>query len=248
MFRLFVRVWHYTGAALTHLFNERADPRIQIERAIEEARENHMRVIDGAAGVFSSQAQIEIRLMRSAKEMRELDARTVTALRLAEAARKNGDAKAVGEYERAAELFAAELAAKESSITDLREMQSNAEMLSAGAQRAIEQNKMQLHRQLLARTHLLNDLAAADMQRRMAESFKAMDALAPRGVTPTLPEMRERIDKMLSDSAAQLRASRDSTRASTLDVESALALSQGQDVLNAIRAREGLPVGEEQPQ
>ena len=56
MFKLVRKWWKYLTAKLTGDFNERADPKVQLEQAITEAQEQHRRTfaahlqIDGRAG------------------------------------------------------------------------------------------------------------------------------------------------------------------------------------------------------
>ena len=49
MFRLIFRTWHYSVAFLSQLFDERADTRVQIEQAIEEAKRQHGLLAEQAA-------------------------------------------------------------------------------------------------------------------------------------------------------------------------------------------------------
>ena len=49
MFKLVRKWWKYLTAKLTGDFNERADPKVQLEQAITEAQEQHRRLKDQAA-------------------------------------------------------------------------------------------------------------------------------------------------------------------------------------------------------
>src|SRR4026208_751319 len=55
MFRLIFRTWHYSVAFLSQLFDERADPRVQIEQAIEEAKRQHGLLAEEAGGGVGDQ-------------------------------------------------------------------------------------------------------------------------------------------------------------------------------------------------
>ena len=54
--------WKYLTAKLTGSFNERADPKVQLEQAIAEAQNQHRRLKEQAANVIANQKQSEIRL------------------------------------------------------------------------------------------------------------------------------------------------------------------------------------------
>ena len=51
MFKLMKRWWKYTTAKLTGSFNERADPKVQLEQAIAEAQDQHRRLKEQAASL-----------------------------------------------------------------------------------------------------------------------------------------------------------------------------------------------------
>ena len=241
MFKLFVRVWHYTAAALTSLFNERADPRIQIEQAIEEGRQHHRRLTDSAAAVIGNRMQIEIKVTRTRKDLRELESRTTQAVRLAEEARASGDDDKASRFDRTAELYATQLASKESALSDLEEVHERASVAANAATRVVEQSKMQMQQQLIEKTRLMNDLAAAEMQKRIAEAMKAMDQYAPDGVIPTLPKVRERIDAIAATSGAQIAVALDDIATSSFEVERGVRDRRSAEILEEIRRREGLP-------
>ena len=69
MFKVFRRWWAYLTAKLSSDFNERADPKIQLEQAITEAQEQQRRLKEQAANVIAHQKQTEIRLNRAMGEL-----------------------------------------------------------------------------------------------------------------------------------------------------------------------------------
>jgi len=241
MFKLFVRVWHYTSAALTSLFNEKADPRIQIEQAIEEARQHHRRLTDSAAAVIANRMEIEIKVTRTRKDLRELEERTTQAVRLAEQARASGDDPKATRFDRSAELYATQLASKESALGDLEEVHERASVAAAAAARVVDQSKMQVQQQLMEKTRLLNDLAAAEMQKRIADALRSMDQFTPDGTIPTLPKMRERIDAIAASSGARIAVAMDDLATSSFEVERGVRDHRSTEILAEIRRREGLP-------
>ena len=241
MFKLAVRVWHYTAAFLTHVFEENADPRIQIEQAIEEAKRHHFQLADSAAAITGHRMELDMKVRRQTDEMRQLEVHAEQAMQLALRARAKGDTVAANTFDRNAERFATEIAARESSIADLREMQTRAAITESAARRAVERNKMHLQKQISERLKMLNDLAAADMQERMVEALKAMDKLAPSGAIPTLPQLQDRLDERIAHSAAQIDTMVDAIRSGSVEVQIAVRDQRGEEILEAIRKRAGLP-------
>ena len=116
MFKVLRKWWKYMTAKLSGSFDERADPKVQLEQAIMEAQEQHRRLREQAANVIANQKQAEMRLNRSMDEYEKLSANTRQAILMADEASKTGDQKKMGEYTNAAESFANRLIAMEGEI------------------------------------------------------------------------------------------------------------------------------------
>src|SRR5216683_4876959 len=98
MFKLMRRAWRYTVAKLTGSFEEKADPKVQLEQAILEAQEQHRRLTEQAANVIANQKQTEMRLNRALEELEKVNGSAHQALLMADEATRGGDAKKAGEY------------------------------------------------------------------------------------------------------------------------------------------------------
>ena len=57
MANIFTRWWKYFTAKLSSDFEERADPKIQLEQAITEAHTTHKQLTEQAANVIAQQKQ-----------------------------------------------------------------------------------------------------------------------------------------------------------------------------------------------
>ena len=79
-------VWKYLTARLAGRLEESADPKIQLEQAISEARDQHRRLKDQAANVIANHKQIEIRLNRALSELERVNRNARQALMMAEEA------------------------------------------------------------------------------------------------------------------------------------------------------------------
>jgi phage shock protein A len=246
MFRLIFRTWHYSVAFLSQLFDERADPRVQIEQAIEEAKRQHGLLAEQAAAVIGNQRELQLKIARGNAELDRLDASTAQALRLADAARSKGDQQGAARYERTAQLLATQLAAAQSSLSDLRELHERAAAGAAAARRAVEQNAFTLQRQMAERSKLLTEIEAARMQERMAEAINRIGELAPAANVPTLPRIQEKIDRRIGRGAGRLEIASNGVESQLLEIERAVVDARGEELLDEIRRREGLaPVKEE---
>src|SRR4028119_1912347 len=87
----FVEGWKYFLALLSGKLDEHADPKIQIQQAIEEAQHSHQRLTQQAAAVIGNQRQLEMKLARQMSEVEKLQGSARQALVLADQARAAGD-------------------------------------------------------------------------------------------------------------------------------------------------------------
>src|SRR5215472_8060372 len=106
MFKSLKRWWKYMGAKVSSVFNEKADPKIQLEQAITEAQEQHRRLKEQAANVIANQKQTELRLNRAMEQLEKLNGNARQAVLMADEATKKGDTAKATEYTSAAEAFA----------------------------------------------------------------------------------------------------------------------------------------------
>src|SRR5437764_5204624 len=145
-------------AAFGAKIDEKADPKIQIQQAIEEAQRQHQALAQQAAAVIGNQRQLEMKLARQLDEVEKLQASARQALILEQQARGGGDnAKADG-YEQSARAFATQLVAAESSMQDLKQLHDQALSAAGAARKAVEQNALALQQKLAERTRLLNQI------------------------------------------------------------------------------------------
>jgi phage shock protein A len=62
---IFARMWRYLRTALGMKFDEMADPKVQLEQAIQEAQEQHRQLKEQAASVIANQKQTESKLEKA---------------------------------------------------------------------------------------------------------------------------------------------------------------------------------------
>ena len=102
----FVKAWKYLMALFSSKVDEYADPKVQIQQAIEDAQRQHQALTQQAAQVIGNQRQLEMRLNRQLADIEKLQANVRQALTLADQATAAGDAAKATEYTNAAEAFA----------------------------------------------------------------------------------------------------------------------------------------------
>ena len=67
----FVKGWRYIMALFGAKIDEYADPKVQIQQAIEDAQRQHQALVQQAAAVIGNQRQLEMKLSRQMSRGRE---------------------------------------------------------------------------------------------------------------------------------------------------------------------------------
>src|SRR3954449_13115213 len=156
MFKVMRRWWKYMTAKLSGSFNERADPKVQLEQAIMEAQEQHRRLREQAANVIANQKQTEMRLNRAMEELEKVNGSARQALVMAADATQKSDTAKATEYNQAAEAFANRLIAVEKKVDSLKTLHLQSSQASDQAKAAVQQNSAILQKKLAERQKLLS--------------------------------------------------------------------------------------------
>ena len=237
----FVRGWKYFLALLSGKLDEHADPKIQIQQAIEDAQRQHQALTQQAAAVIGNQRQLEMRLSRQLGEVEKLQASARQALVLADQTRAGGNAAKAAEYENAAQAFATQLVAAEQSMEDLKRSHDEALQAAEQARGAVEQSRMRLQTTLAERTKLMSQLEQAKMQEHVAASLKQVNELSAPGNTPSLGEVRDKIEARYANALGQAELAQSSVEGRMLEVQKATLDVAGASRLDQIRASMGQP-------
>ena len=105
----FVKGWRYLMALFGAKIDEYADPKVQIQQAIEDAQRQHQALVQQAAAVIGNQRQLEMKLSRQMSEVEKLQGMARQALVLADQARAGGDEAEAQKYEQTAQTLATQL-------------------------------------------------------------------------------------------------------------------------------------------
>ncbi|MFD8498674.1 PspA/IM30 family protein [Amycolatopsis sp. NPDC059657] len=232
----FVKFWKYMMAAFSSKIDEHADPKVQIQQAIEEAQRNHQALSQQAAAVIGNQRQLEMKLNRQLGDVEKLQASTRQALVLADEARAKGDEQKASEFENAAEGFAAQLVTAEQNIEDLKTLHDQSLGAAEQAKKAVERNATTLQQKLAERTKLLSQLEQAKMQEKVSASLNSMSELAAPGNTPSLDEVRDKIEKRYATALGSAELAQNSVQGRMLEVQHSTTQLAGHSRLEQIRA------------
>ncbi|WP_446213238.1 PspA/IM30 family protein [Micromonospora sp. IBSANI012] len=232
----FVKGWNYLMALFGAKIDEHADPKVQIQQAIEEAQRQHQALVQQAAAVIGNQRQLEMKLSRQMSEVERLQANARQALVLADQARARGDETEAGRYEQSAQVLATQLVSAEQATEDLKTLHDQALGAAAQARRAVENNSMILQQKLAERTKLLSQLEQAKMQESVARSLESMSAVTAPGNTPSLDEVRDRIERRYANAMGRAELAGNSVEGRMLEIQKSTLDSAGSSRLEQIRA------------
>ena len=227
MFKLFRRWWRYLTARLTSSFEEKADPKVQLEQAIAEAQDQHRRLKEQAANVIAHQKQTEIRLNRTMGELEKVNGNARQAVLMADEASKGGDTEKAMQYTATAESFANRLITLEREVEDLKQLHLQSTDAANQAKAAVQQNSTALQQKLGERQKLLSQLDQAKMQEQMNTAMASLSETVGQDV-PTLDEVRDKIESRYARAKGMSELTESSVESRMLEVEQAILEAQDQ--------------------
>jgi phage shock protein A len=242
----FTKAWKYLMALFSSKVDEYADPKVQIQQAIEDAQRQHQALSQQAAAVIGNQRQLEMKLNRQLGDIEKFQASARQALVLADQARAAGDDAKAAQFEQSAQAFATQLVTAEQSVEDLKTLHDQAIQAAGQAKMAVDRNSMMLQQKIAERTKLLSQLEQAKMQEQAARSLQQMSELAAPGNTPSLEEVRDKIEKRYANAIGSAELAQNSVQGRMLEVQASAVDMAGSSRLEQIRASlHGTPVAGE---
>ena len=232
----FVRGWKYFSAWFGAKVDEKADPKIQIQQAIQEAQRQHEALTRQAASVIGNQRQLEMKLDRQLGQIETLQAQAREALILADKARSSGDAQKATEFEATAQALANQLVSAEQSVQDLKGLHDQSLQAAQQARLAVKNDEMMLEQKLAERTKLLTQLEQAKMQESVSKSLQQMSEMAAPTNVPSLEDVRDKIEQRYATALGQADLAQNSVAGRTIEVQRATIDLKGAARLDEIRA------------
>ena len=239
MWKTIKKWWRYLGAKLGMKLEESADPKVQLEQAIREARDQHRKLTEQAANVIANQKQTQLKLDRAIEEYEKANASARQALLLSDQEARAGNADKAGSFGSAAEAFANKIINLEKQIDDLKKQLLDATTASEKAKQAVAQNSSALQKKLAEREKLLSQLDQAKMQEQMNKAMTQLSETVGDEV-PTFEEVRNKIEKRLAKAQASTELTGTGVESKMLEVEQAQASAEAQARLTELRSELGL--------
>jgi phage shock protein A len=236
------RRFKYWTARSDARFNERADPKIQLEQAITEAQDQHRRLREQAANVIANQKLTELQLSRAMNDLESLNGKARQAVIMADDAAKRGDTAKADQYAKAAEGFASQLVSTEKQVDGLKTLHLQATHASDQAKAAVAQNSTALQGKLAERQKLLSQLDQAKMQESMNTAMATLSEAVGQDV-PTFDEVRGKIESRYAKALGSAELQGQAVESRMLEVEHAAIDMEAQVRLDQIRSQLGIGSG-----
>jgi phage shock protein A len=239
MWKSIKKWWRYVAAKLGMKLDEAADPKVQLEQAIREAREQHRKLTEQAANVIANQKQTQLKLDRAIEDYEKANASARQALLLSDQEARAGNADKATSFGSAAEAFANKIINLEAQIDDLKKQLLDSTQASEKAKQAVTQNSSALQKKLAEREKLLSQLDQAKMQEQMNTAMTQLSETVGDEV-PTFEEVRNKIEKRLAKAQASTELTGTGVESKMLEVEQAQASAEASARLSELRSELGL--------
>jgi phage shock protein A len=242
MFASLRRRLKYWLARSDQRFNDRADPKVQLEQAIAESQDQHRRLKEQAANVIANQKLTEMQLNRAMNDLESINGKVRQAALMADDAAKRGDAAKAADYTRAAESFASQLVSTEKQVESLKTLHLQSTQAADQAKAAVAQNSTSLQQKLAERQKLLSQLDQAKMQEQMNTAMATLSEAVGQDV-PTLNEVRAKIETRYAKALGSAELQGQTVENRMQEIEMAMNDTEAQVRLDQIKVQLGLQAG-----
>jgi phage shock protein A len=246
MFASLRRRLKYWLARSDQRFNQRADPKVQLEQAIAESQEQHRRLKEQAANVIANQKLTEMQLNRAMNDLESINGKARQAVLMADDAGKRGDTAKAADYTRAAESFASQLVSTEKQVDSLKTLHLQSTQAADQAKAAVAQNSSTLQQKLAERQKLMSQLDQAKMQEQMNTAMATLSEAVGQDV-PTLDEVRTKIEARYAKALGAAELQGQTVESRMLEVEQAQLNTEAKSRLSELRSQLGLAAPDAAP-
>ncbi|QYH19068.1 PspA/IM30 family protein [Corynebacterium aquatimens] len=232
----FSKGWNYLMQSFDSKIDQNADPRVQIQQAVAQAKKNHQEISQHAAQIIGNRNQLEMKLERLIKSQADLQAKTRTALQAADKATAAGDAEKAQQYNATAEVLASQLVSVENELAQTKEAHAAADHAAREAQAQQQQSEARLQEQLQQVSQLESQLNQAKMQEQTTRTMDTINQFGGNDNVPTLDSVRDKIERRYADALGAQELAKNSMTDRMAEIEAAGTDVAASSRLDEIRA------------
>jgi phage shock protein A len=236
---MFRRWWNYIKTWFGMKSKDAMDPEVEIEAAINEARQQDKVLRNEAAKVIAHRTRVADEVEEAAKEVAEAKELAKQALLKADGASQAGDAAEAQKWTTAAQSIAMRLQASQKNVDAMQSQLVLADQQSQQAQSAVRNNAMRLEEVTAKRMQMLGQLQAAKMQETVNKAMATISAKVG-GDAPSLEEIEDKIQDRMANAAAHAQLEGESPEGAMAELERSVDLSSANSTLDDLRAELGI--------
>lgn len=236
---MFKRIWAYLKQLFRGAAESAMDPEVEIEVAINDAKQRDQELRNQAARVIAHRTQIEAKIEKAASDVGEARETAKQALLRAEKARNEGDAAGVEKWTQAAQSLALKLQAAEANLNGLKDQYGVAAEQAESAKSAVQQNAMRLQELAAKRMQLLGQLQQAKMQEAVNSAVESISA-SMETEAPSLDKVEEKIQGRLAHAKARGELREATPEGAEAELREAISLAQADAKLEELKRELGM--------
>ncbi len=235
----FNKGWKYLMQSFDAKIDENADPKVQVQQAVAEAKRRHQEITNHAASIIGNRNQLQMKLDRLLKSQEDLQNKARTAIQASDKASAAGDAGKAQQFNNAAEVIASQLVSVEQELEQTKAAYAAAEQAAQEAQRQQKQSEAHLQEQLSQVSQLERQIDQAKMQEQTAQTMGTIGQIGADGNVPTLDGVREKIERRYANALGAQELAQGSMTDRMAEIESAGTDVAASNRLAEIRASMG---------
>ena len=235
----FKRLWGYIKTLFRSKAESMMDPEIEIEQAIQEARNRDQDLRTQAAKVVAHRTQLESQIERSAEQAGDAREMAKQALLKGQEATTAGDPAAADKWNRTAQGVAMRLQAAENNLNSLKSQYETAAVQAEDAKKAVQQNAMRLQELAAKRMELLGSLQQAKMQESVNKAMESMSATFDDEAV-SLEKVEDKIEARRAEAMARAELREVTPEGAEMELRETISVAQADAKLEELKKELGI--------
>ncbi len=233
------RWWEYIKSWFKSTSEKAMNPEIEVQMAIDKAKEKDQNLRNQAAKVIAHKTQLESRIERAADDVGEAREMAKQALMKAEESKNTGDDAGVTKWTQAAQSLAMKLQAAENNLGSLKSQFEASVTQAESAKEAVQANAMRVQELSAKRMELLGTLEQAKMQEVVNEAVATMSETVDDGV-PSLDVVEAKIEQRKAEAMAKAELREVTPEGAESELRKEVDMAQANQKLDELKAELGL--------
>lgn len=233
------RWWNYIKSWFKSTSEKAMNPEIEVQMAIDKAKERDQNLRNQAAKVIAHKTQLESRIQNAADDVGEAREMAKQALMKAEESKNAGDDAGVTKWTQAAQSLAMKLQAAENNLSSLKSQFEAAVTQAESAKEAVQTNAMRVQELSAKRLELLGSLEQAKMQEKVNEAVATMSETVDDGV-PSLDDVEAKIEQRKAEAMAKAELHEVTPEGAEAELRKEVDMAQANQKLEELKSELGL--------